>query len=71
MCFYAYKNVLEPMGHLGANLIFSILTLNQVLNFAKRFRYGFVDLWIHYQILAKLSRNLPQFRTEKKGSRSP
>ena len=30
MCFYAYKNVLEPMGHLGANLIFSILTLNQV-----------------------------------------
>ena len=31
MCFYAYKNVLEPMGHLGANLIFSILTLNQVI----------------------------------------
>ena len=31
MCFYAYKNVLEPMGHLGANLIFSILTLNQVV----------------------------------------
>lgn len=31
MCFYAYKNVLEPMGHLGANLIFFILTLNQVL----------------------------------------
>ena len=31
MCFYAYKNVLEPMGHLGANLIFSILTLNQVM----------------------------------------
>ena len=30
MCFYAYKNVLEPMGHHGANLIFSILTLNQV-----------------------------------------
>ena len=30
MCFYAYKNVLEPMGHLGANLIFFILTLNQV-----------------------------------------
>ena len=30
MCFYAYKNVLEPVGHLGANLIFSILTLNQV-----------------------------------------
>ena len=30
MCFYAYKNVLEPMGHLRANLIFSILTLNQV-----------------------------------------
>ena len=32
MCFYAYKNVLEPMGHLGANLIFSILTLNQVVS---------------------------------------
>ena len=30
MCFYAFKNVLEPMGHLGANLIFFILTLNQV-----------------------------------------
>ena len=29
---YAYKNVLEPMGHLGANLIFSILTLNQVID---------------------------------------
>ena len=33
MCFYAYKNVLEPMGHLGANLVFSILTLNQVFSF--------------------------------------
>ena len=35
MCFYAYKNVLEPMGHLGANLIFSILTLNQVSSSAR------------------------------------
>ena len=38
MCFYAYKNVLEPMGHLGANLIFFILTLNQVRRFALRAR---------------------------------
>lgn len=42
MCFYAYKNVLEPMGHLGANLIFSILTLNQVpaLDGARQWLHG-------------------------------
>lgn len=40
MCFYAYKNVLEPMGHLGANLIFSILTLNQDSSGGPRARGG-------------------------------
>lgn len=46
MCFYAYKNVLEPMGHLGANLIFSILTLNQAtLGWGRVGRWAKDGMW--------------------------